>query len=129
MGRQWTETLSSGLFCPADPTVTMAFVCATPAMLAKTAVTARRSSGKTVRVAPTMAFELAKPPYELDALEPHMSKQTLEFHWGKHHQTYVTNVNTAVGGTEDEKLSMEEIMMKSWNGGSYGGLFNNSAQV
>lgn len=53
-----------------------------------------------------------------------MSKQTMEFHWGKHHQTYVTNVNNLVKGTDDEKKSMEEIMMKA-----SGGLFNNAAQV
>eukprot|EP00238_Polyblepharides_amylifera_P012399 CAMPEP_0196580876 /NCGR_PEP_ID=MMETSP1081-20130531/31195_1 /TAXON_ID=36882 /ORGANISM="Pyramimonas amylifera, Strain CCMP720" /LENGTH=195 /DNA_ID=CAMNT_0041900897 /DNA_START=195 /DNA_END=782 /DNA_ORIENTATION=+ len=71
-----------------------------------------------------MAFESTPLPYEIDALEPHMSKDTLSFHWGKHLLTYVTNVNTAVAGTDDENLSMEEIMKKS-----SGGLFNNSAQV
>jgi hypothetical protein len=64
------------------------------------------------------------PLHTQDALEPHMSKQTMEFHWGKHHQTYVTNVNNLVKGTEDENKSMEEIMMKA-----SGGLFNNAAQV
>jgi superoxide dismutase len=53
-----------------------------------------------------------------------MSKQTMEFHWGKHHQTYVTNVNNLVKGTDDESKSMEQIMMKA-----SGGLFNNAAQV
>ncbi|WP_109400342.1 superoxide dismutase [Fe] [Proteus sp. TJ1640] len=71
-----------------------------------------------------MSFELPKLPYALDALEPHISKETLEYHYGKHHQTYVTNLNNLVKGTDLENKSLEEII-KSTDGG----IFNNAAQV
>ena len=71
-----------------------------------------------------MKHELMKLPYELDALEPQMSKETLEFHYGKHHQTYVTKLNGLIGGTKYENLSLEEIVKDS-----EGGVFNNAAQV
>lgn len=71
-----------------------------------------------------MAFELPALPYAKDALAPHISAETLEFHHGKHHQTYVTNLNNLVPGTEFEGLSLEEIVLKS-----SGGIFNNAAQV
>ncbi|MEQ4923565.1 superoxide dismutase [Fe] [Proteus hauseri] len=71
-----------------------------------------------------MSFELPKLPYALDALEPHISKETLEYHYGKHHQTYVTNLNNLVKGTDLESKSLEEII-KSTDGG----VFNNAAQV
>jgi superoxide dismutase, Fe-Mn family len=69
-------------------------------------------------------IELPKLKYALDALAPHMSKETLEYHYGKHHATYVTNVNNLVKGTELEHASLDEIVQKS-----SGGLFNNAAQV
>ena len=71
-----------------------------------------------------MAHELPALPYAIDALEPVISKETLEFHHGKHHNTYVTNLNNLVPGTEFENASLEEIIMKS-----SGGIFNNAAQV
>jgi Fe-Mn family superoxide dismutase len=71
-----------------------------------------------------MTHELMKLPYELDALEPLMSKETLEYHYGKHHQTYVTKLNTLIEGTKYENLPLEDII-KDANGG----IFNNSAQV
>ena len=71
-----------------------------------------------------MAFTLPPLPYEMNALEPHISKETLEYHYGKHHQTYVTNLNNLIAGTEFESASLEEIVRKS-----SGGLFNNAAQV
>ena len=71
-----------------------------------------------------MAFELPALPYAKDALAPHISEETLEYHYGKHHQTYVTNLNNLVPGTEFEGLSLEEIIKKS-----SGGIFNNAAQV
>lgn len=71
-----------------------------------------------------MSFELPKLNYGLDALEPIISKQTLEFHYGKHHQAYVNNLNNLIPGTEFENASLEEIVMKST-----GGIFNNAAQV
>jgi Fe-Mn family superoxide dismutase len=60
----------------------------------------------------------------MDALAPHISKETLEFHYGKHHQTYVTNLNNLIKGTEFEDMSLEDIIKKS-----SGGIFNNAAQV
>ncbi len=71
-----------------------------------------------------MAFELPPLPYLKNALAPHMSEETLEFHHGKHHQTYVTNLNNLVPGTEFEGLSLEDIIKKS-----SGGIFNNAAQI
>lgn len=71
-----------------------------------------------------MAFELPPLPYAMDALAPHISQETLEYHYGKHHQTYVTNLNNLVAGTDDENASLEDIIMKA-----DGGLFNNAAQV
>ncbi|NLY28908.1 MAG: superoxide dismutase [Fe] [Alcaligenaceae bacterium] len=71
-----------------------------------------------------MAFTLPALPYALDALEPHISKETLEFHYGKHHQTYVTNLNNLVAGTEQESASLEDVVRSS-----SGGVFNNAAQV
>ncbi len=71
-----------------------------------------------------MAFELPALPYAKDALAPHISVETLEFHHGKHHQTYVTNLNNLVPGTEFEGLFLEEIIQKS-----SGGIFNNAAQI
>jgi len=72
-----------------------------------------------------MAFELPPLPYPKDALGPHMSEQTLDFHHGKHHATYVTNLNGLVEGTELADKSLEDIIL----GADPGPLFNNSAQV
>jgi Fe-Mn family superoxide dismutase len=71
-----------------------------------------------------MTFTLPALPYSMDALAPHISQETLEYHYGKHHQTYVTNLNKLVAGTEFESMSLEEIISKS-----KGGIFNNAAQI
>ena len=71
-----------------------------------------------------MEHKLPPLPYAMDALAPHVSKETLEYHYGKHHQTYVTNLNNLIKGTEFENASLEEIVKRS-----SGGIFNNSAQV
>ena len=71
-----------------------------------------------------MEHKLPSLPYAIDALQPHISKETLEFHYGKHHQTYVTNLNNLVKGTEFENASLEDIIKKA-----SGGMFNNAAQV
>lgn len=71
-----------------------------------------------------MAFELPALPYEKNALEPHISAETLEFHHGKHHQTYVTKLNGLVEGTDLANKSLEEIIRSS-----EGGVFNNAAQI
>jgi superoxide dismutase, Fe-Mn family len=63
-------------------------------------------------------------PYAMDALQPHISKETLEYHYGKHHQAYVTNLNKLIPGTEFENMSLEDIIRKA-----QGGIFNNAAQV
>jgi len=63
-------------------------------------------------------------PYAMDALQPHISKETFEFHYGKHHQAYVTNLNNLIKGTEFENMGLEDIVKKS-----SGGVFNNAAQV
>ncbi|WP_429035333.1 superoxide dismutase [Fe] [Aeromonas veronii] len=71
-----------------------------------------------------MAFELPALPYAINALEPHISQETLEYHHGKHHNTYVVNLNNLVPGTEFESKSLEEIIKTS-----NGGIFNNAAQI
>lgn len=71
-----------------------------------------------------MTHELPALPYAKSALAPHISEETLVFHYSKHHQTYVTNLNNLIPGTEFETLSLEEIVMKS-----SGGIFNNAAQI
>lgn len=60
-----------------------------------------------------MAFELPALPYEKNALEPHISAETIEYHYGKHHQTYVTKLNDAVKGTDMEGKSLEDIIKTS----------------
>jgi len=71
-----------------------------------------------------MPFELPALPYTRDALAPYISEETLDYHYGKHHNTYVTNLNKLIDGTEHEDNSLEEIILTST-----GGLFNNAAQV
>jgi Fe-Mn family superoxide dismutase len=71
-----------------------------------------------------MIHELPKLPYGHDALEPYISAKTIEFHYGKHHQAYVTNLNKLIVGTEFENLSLEEIVTKAT-----AGIFNNGAQI
>ena len=71
-----------------------------------------------------MAFQLPELPYARDALAPHISEETLDFHYGKHHQTYVDKLNGLVDGTENASKSLEEIIKSS-----DGGLFNNAAQI
>lgn len=76
-----------------------------------------------------MAFELPPLPYAKDALEPHISARTLEFHHGKHHQAYVTNLNKLIEGTELQGKSLEEVILASAKDASKQGIFNNAAQV
>jgi len=71
-----------------------------------------------------MSFTLPDLPYPKNALEPHISEETLEYHYGKHHKTYVDKLNGMIEGTDDENKSLEEII-----GNASGGLFNNAAQV
>lgn len=71
-----------------------------------------------------MAFKLPELPYSNDALAPHISPETLEFHHGKHHKAYVDKLNTLIEGTEFENSSLEDIIKRA-----KGGIFNNAAQV
>ena len=71
-----------------------------------------------------MAIELPALPYDRSALQPHISAETIDFHYSKHHQTYVTNLNNLIAGTEFESADLETIVRKA-----QGGLFNNAAQV
>lgn len=72
-----------------------------------------------------MEHTLPPLPYAIDALAPYISKETFEYHHGKHHQAYVTNLNNLVKGTDFENLDLESIIKKA----PAGGLFNNAAQV
>ena len=71
-----------------------------------------------------MEHQLPALPYAKNALAPHISEETIEFHYGKHHQTYVTNLNNLIKGTEFENSNLEEIVKKS-----SAGIYNNSAQI
>lgn len=71
-----------------------------------------------------MTHTLMKLPFELDALEPYISKETLEYHYGKHHAAYVNNLNKLIEGTKYEKMVLEDIVISA-----DGGIFNNAAQV
>ncbi|MCO5761556.1 MAG: superoxide dismutase [Fe], partial [Chromatiaceae bacterium] len=71
-----------------------------------------------------MVHQLPELPYAKNALEPYISAETIDYHYGKHHQAYVTNLNNLIKGTEFENLSLEDIVLKS-----SGGVFNNAAQV
>jgi len=76
-----------------------------------------------------MSIVLPELPYEKEALEPHISSRTLEFHHGKHHNAYVTNLNKLIEGTDLASLSLEQIVHKVANDPSKAGIFNNAAQV
>ncbi|GAB4058000.1 superoxide dismutase [Uliginosibacterium sediminicola] len=71
-----------------------------------------------------MAHTLPPLPYEKDALAPHLSAETFEYHYGKHHQAYVTNLNNLIPGTEFETAALEDIVKKA-----SGGIYNNAAQI
>jgi len=71
-----------------------------------------------------MEHKLPELPYAKDALAPHISAETLEYHYGKHHATYVTNLNKLIPGTEFENLALEDIVKRAT-----GGIFNNAAQI
>jgi superoxide dismutase, Fe-Mn family len=71
-----------------------------------------------------MVFTLPPLPYEMNALEPHISRETLDYHYGKHHQTYVNNLNKLTEGTKFADASLEHIIKHA-----NGGIFNNAAQI
>jgi Fe-Mn family superoxide dismutase len=72
-----------------------------------------------------MEHQLPQLPFAMDALAPHMSKETFEYHYAKHHQAYVTNLNNLIKGNEYENLDLESIVKKA----PAGGIYNNAAQV
>jgi Fe-Mn family superoxide dismutase len=76
-----------------------------------------------------MAHQLPELPYGLDALEPHISRSTLEFHHGKHHAAYVTNLNKLIEGGELEGKSLEDVILAVAGDASKSGVFNNASQV
>lgn len=76
-----------------------------------------------------MAITLPDLPFAKNALEPHISEQTLEFHYGKHHQAYVNNGNGLIAGTEFETMPLEDIIKKTASDKDKAGIFNNTAQV
>ncbi|GMH22840.1 hypothetical protein Nepgr_024683 [Nepenthes gracilis] len=77
----------------------------------------------------TAKFDLKPPPYPLDALEPNMSKKTLEYHWGKHHRGYVDNLNKQLVGTELDGIALEDVIRATYNKGDLLPPFNNAAQI
>lgn len=76
-----------------------------------------------------MTFSLPPLPYASNALEPYISQRTLEFHYGKHHQTYVTNLNNLIPGTPFETQTLEEIIMNTAKDAEKVAIFNNAAQI
>ncbi len=76
-----------------------------------------------------MAFEQPALPYEFSALEPHMTAKTFEFHYGKHHATYVTNLNNLTKDSPMATMSLAEIIKATFGDASKAGIFNNAAQV
>jgi Fe-Mn family superoxide dismutase len=78
---------------------------------------------------PRAEFHLRPLPYELDALEPHLSKKTLEFHWGKHHRSYVENLNKQIEGTDAERFNLSELVLQGYNNGNPLPYFNNAGQI
>jgi Fe-Mn family superoxide dismutase len=76
-----------------------------------------------------MSHSLPQLPYEMNALEPHISANTLSFHYGKHHQAYVTNLNNLLAGHALESASLGEVIMASVGKADMVGIFNNAAQV
>ncbi|XP_073125454.1 superoxide dismutase [Fe], chloroplastic-like isoform X4 [Henckelia pumila] len=85
----------------------------------------RRAAGGVVKA----IIEFKPPPYPLDALEPHMSRETFEYHWGKHHRAYVDNLNKQIVGTELDGKPLEEIIIDTYNKGDFLPPFNNAAQA
>ena len=76
-----------------------------------------------------MAFELPELPYAENALEPYISKNTIEFHYGKHHRAYVDNLNKLIAGTEFEHKTLEQIIEETAGKSEYSAVFNNAAQA
>lgn len=102
-----------------------AFVLSSSAALAGMAVETKAG----VATSPTQAFKLPALPYAQDALAPHISAKTMSFHYGKHHQGYVNNLNKMVAGTPLAALSLEQIIQQTAGVAEQASVFNNAAQV
>ncbi|XP_030533087.1 superoxide dismutase [Fe], chloroplastic isoform X1 [Rhodamnia argentea] len=89
----------------------------------------QRQRGRAVAAPISAKFDLKPPPYPLDALEPHMSQDTISYHWGKHHRGYVENLNMQIVGTDLDGMSLEDIIILSYNKGDILPAFNNAAQI
>ena len=76
-----------------------------------------------------MAFEMVDLPYDKKDLEPYMSEQTFDYHYGKHYKTYIDNLNKLIAGTEFENMLLEEIIKKTAGNPEYMAVFNNAAQA
>lgn len=74
-------------------------------------------------------FGLKEPPYNIDALEPFMTRRSLEFHWGKHHRGYLDNLNKQIEGNELEGFTLEELIKVTYDNGNPTPAFNNASQV
>ncbi|XP_038684483.1 superoxide dismutase [Fe], chloroplastic [Tripterygium wilfordii] len=115
----------------APPSTTTLFLC--QGVRVSTGVQRAIKQRRCVRMAAATKivaqFELKPPPYPLTALEPHMSKQTFEYHWGKHHRAYVDNLNKQIAGTQLNGLSLEDVIVTTYNKGDFLPPFNNAAQV
>ncbi|XP_057784182.1 superoxide dismutase [Fe], chloroplastic-like [Salvia miltiorrhiza] len=88
-----------------------------------------RSVKRAYRGVITAKIDHKPPPYALEALEPHMSLETFEYHWGKHHRAYVDNLNKQIVGTQLDTKSLDEIILATYNKGDLLPPFNNAAQV
>lgn len=75
-----------------------------------------------------MIFELPPLPYQLNALEPYISEQTMSYHYGKHHKAYIDNLNKLIKDTKFENMPLEEIIIKTAGKSEFSGVFNNAAQ-
>ncbi|KAF8380631.1 hypothetical protein HHK36_028120 [Tetracentron sinense] len=89
----------------------------------------RRCSQKARRTLVAAQFELKPPPYSLNALEPHMSHEIIEYHWGKHQRGYVENLNRQILGSELDGMALGDIILVSYNKGDLLPAFNNAAQI
>ena len=76
-----------------------------------------------------MAFEMMDLPYAKQALEPYMSAQTFDYHYGKHYKSYIENLNKLVAGTDFEKMSLEEVVKQTAGKEELSAIFNNAAQA
>jgi Fe-Mn family superoxide dismutase len=115
-------------FCKTIVTASVVSVAASK-MISAAMAAVSTSPKSTFKKEDIMTFTLPELPYAQNALEPHITANTLSFHYGKHHQAYVTNLNNLVKDTPLAGKSLEEVIMDSAKDSSKAGIFNNAAQV